>query len=99
MAHLSTLAADGISAGPELRPAEFAAIAAIMQSDARIRLTEAKMTLVHSRLSRRLRAHGAASFRDYLDLIKRDPAERAAMVIALTTNHTHFFRESHHFDH
>ena len=27
------------------------------------------------------------------------PDERARMVSALTTNHTHFFREKHHFDH
>jgi chemotaxis protein methyltransferase CheR len=96
---LSTAPPDAMSCGPALGSAEFGVIASIMQSDARIRLTEAKMTLVHSRLSRRLRIHGMASFRDYLHLIDNDPAERAAMVVALTTNHTHFFRESHHFDH
>ena len=83
----------------ELGAAEFAAIAAIMQSDARIHLAPSKTTLVHSRLSRRLRAHGLASFRDYVKLVHGDAEERAAMVVALTTNHTHFFREGHHFDH
>ncbi|MFV0623228.1 CheR family methyltransferase [Sphingomonas sp. ac-8] len=83
----------------DLGSAEFAVVAGIMQSDARIHLTEAKKTLVHSRLSRRLRAHGLASFRDYVRLVQADPAERAAMVVSLTTNHTHFFREEHHFDH
>ena len=90
------------AAGPgeaELGAAEFAGIAAIMQREARIHLTDAKRTLVHSRLSRRLRENGLATFRDYLGLVERDAAERKAMVIALTTNHTHFFRESHHFDH
>lgn len=95
------------SAGPgpafageaELGRAEFDAIAEIMHSDARIKLTAAKTTLVHSRLSRRLREHGLATFRDYVRLVQQDPAERAAMVVALTTNHTHFFREAHHFDH
>lgn len=82
-----------------LRPADFAAIAAIMQSDARIYLSDAKVTLVQSRLARRLRQHGLASFADYVGLLGRDADERAAMVVALTTNHTHFFRESHHFDH
>ena len=91
--------AHALSTGPELGAAEFAAIAAIMQRDARIRLTDAKVTLVHSRLSRRLRNHGLTSFRDYLNLIESDREERAAMVVALTTNHTHFFRENHHFDH
>jgi chemotaxis protein methyltransferase CheR len=82
-----------------LRPADFAAIAAIMQSDAKIHLSDAKMTLVQSRLARRLRQHGVGSFRDYVELLNRDSEERAAMVVALTTNHTHFFREGHHFDH
>lgn len=82
-----------------LRPADFGAIAAIMQSDARIHLSKAKVTLVESRLARRLRLHRLASFKDYVDLLGRDSDERAAMVVALTTNHTHFFRESHHFDH
>ena len=83
----------------DLGSAEFAVVAGIMQSDARIALTEAKKTLVHSRLSRRLRERGLASFRDYVRLVQSDPAERHAMVVSLTTNHTHFFREAHHFDH
>ena len=85
--------------GPPLGDAEFAAVAAIMQSDARIHLTDIKKTLVHGRLSRRLRMHGLATFRDYIRLVQSDAVERAAMVVALTTNHTHFFRENHHFDH
>ena len=82
-----------------LDPVEFRAIAAIMQAEARIQLSESKVTLVHSRLSRRLRDQGLGHFRDYVALVRRDAAERAAMVEALTTNHTHFFREQHHFDH
>lgn len=83
----------------ELGRAEFAVIARIMQTEARIHLTEAKTTLVQSRLSRRLRDHGVPTFRDYVRMIQNDPVERAAMIVALTTNHTHFFRENHHFDH
>lgn len=84
---------------PILDKAAFGAIAAIMQRDARISLTPSKMTLVQSRLSRRLRQRGVASFADYVRLVETHAEERAAMVVALTTNHTHFFRESHHFDH
>ncbi len=90
---------QALPGGPPLGDTEFAAIAAIMQSDARIHLVIAKKTLVHGRLSRRLRMHGLDSFRDYVQLVASDPAERAAMVVALTTNHTHFFRENHHFEH
>lgn len=85
--------------GAELSPGDFATIAAIMQSDARIALTGAKSTLVQSRLAKRLRIHGLTRYRDYLALVEADREERAAMVVALTTNHTHFFREDHHFDH
>lgn len=83
----------------ELGVAEFRAIAAIMQQEAGIHLVEAKMTLVHSRLARRLREQGLTRFSDYVALIRDDAGERQAMVVALTTNHTHFFRENHHFDH
>jgi chemotaxis protein methyltransferase CheR len=85
--------------GAELGPTEFGAIAKIMQSDARIHLAPGKVTLVQSRLNRRVRKHGLASFKDYVKLVHADAEERRAMVVALTTNHTHFFREGHHFDH
>jgi len=87
------------SVSAELGSAEFAAIARIMQSDARIHLPPAKTTLVQSRLSRRLRDHGVATFCDYVRMVESDAAERSAMIVALTTNHTHFFRENHHFEH
>ena len=90
---------SGGNGAAELAPAEFAAIAAIMQSDARIHLAPGKITLVHSRLSRRVRKHGLQSFKDYVKLVHANAEERRAMVVALTTNHTHFFREGHHFDH
>ncbi|MBO9713470.1 protein-glutamate O-methyltransferase CheR [Sphingomonas sp.] len=99
----SARAGGGTALGPshsaELTRNDFAAIAAIMMSDARIALSEAKTTLVQSRLARRLREHGLSSYRDYVALVESDPVERSAMVVSLTTNHTHFFREPHHFDH
>ena len=50
--------------GAPLGLPEFHAIAAIMRREARIHLAESKVTLVHSRLSRRLREHRLESFRD-----------------------------------
>jgi chemotaxis protein methyltransferase CheR len=90
---------SALAAGATLDLPEFRAIAAIMHRDARIHLAEGKVTLVRSRLARRLREHGLADFRDYVALVERDQDERAVMVASLTTNHTHFFRENHHFDH
>lgn len=66
-----------------------------------IELGEHKRQMVYSRLSRRLRALGIATFTDYLDLLERRDgiAEREHFVNALTTNLTAFFREAHHFEH
>lgn len=83
----------------ELPPKAFAKIAEIVRQEARIELPPSKITLVHSRLARRVRDRKLASFGDYVALVQTDPQERAAMIVALTTNHTHFFRENHHFDH
>ena len=83
----------------ELGQAEYLALARILHDEARIALGDAKATLVRSRLARRLRATGIDRFADYVHRVREDPVERTAMVTALTTNHTHFFRENHHFDH
>ena len=97
---MATGAAQGFdNSAVALRPADFQAIAGIMEREARIHLADGKATLVQSRLGRRLRQHGLATFGDYVRLVESDAGERAAMVVALTTNHTHFFREGHHFDH
>ncbi|MGZ6017804.1 MAG: CheR family methyltransferase, partial [Phenylobacterium sp.] len=60
-----------------------------------------KATLVYSRLAKRLRALGLASFQDYCALVSGHEGldERQKMLAALTTNVTRFFREPHHFDH
>ena len=92
--------AAGMPPGMEsLHPRDFARVAAIMQREARIALPSTKVSLVCSRLARRLRMHGIATFKEYLDFVEKDAEELAAMVEALTTNHTHFFRENHHFEH
>ncbi|MDR6853482.1 chemotaxis protein methyltransferase CheR [Sphingomonas sp. BE123] len=90
------LLSDG---APPLGDSDFAAIARIMQTEARIHLPPTKKVLVHSRLARRLRDRKLASFKDYIAFAESDPEELRLLVTALTTNHTHFFRESHHFDH
>lgn len=82
-----------------LDPRDFGRVAAIVQREARIALQPSKATLVFSRLSRRLRERELETFGQYLSLVESDAVERAVMVEALTTNHTHFFREDHHFDH
>lgn len=85
----------------ELGPSEFSRIKAALAHDAGIDLGEDKVNLVHSRLQKRLKELGVASFRDYCNLIESDNGhkERQFMLGALTTNVTRFFREPHHFKH
>lgn len=80
---------------------DFATIAAALHADSGIYLPDAKATLVYSRLAKRLRALGLRTFSEYCELVTGDEgqSERRAMLAALTTNVTRFFREPHHFDH
>jgi chemotaxis protein methyltransferase CheR len=64
-----------------------------------IALTENKRNLVYSRLSRRLRALGMTSFRAYREFLARDEREIESFINSISTNHTKFFREEHHFHH
>ncbi len=79
----------------------FQTIADVLYKNAGINLSKDKENLVLSRLSKRLRALGLSCFGEYCDLISSEEgkAELKEMICSLTTNVTHFFRESHHFDH
>jgi chemotaxis protein methyltransferase CheR len=80
---------------------DFRHIAQTLHAHAGIALSEGKAALVYSRLAKRLRVLGLRSFRDYCVLIDgvEGVDERQAMMAALTTNVTRFYREPHHFDH
>lgn len=80
-------------------PADFERISKILYEVSGIRMPPTNEALVFSRLSRRVRELGLKRFADYVDHIE-GPAnrdERTAMVEALTTNTTRFFREDYHF--
>jgi len=64
-------------------------------------LPESKRNLIYGRLSRRLRALGITSFRDYRAYLAEEGGaqEMQNFVNSISTNLTKFFRESHHFDH
>ncbi len=80
---------------------EFARVKARVYAEAGISLSDAKRTLVVSRLSKLVRTLGQSSFDAYLDYLERSGSCRDLQdfVNALTTNLTRFFREDHHFDH
>lgn len=78
---------------------DFTRIKALIYKKAGISLHDGKHAMVYSRVSRRLRETGHASFKSYLDWLERhDGTEWQEFINALTTNLTAFFRESHHFD-
>ncbi len=96
-------AAPALAAATARREFDFAladhqAIARIVYDTLGILLPEGKAQLVYGRVAPRVRACGLSSVAAYLKLIEQDADERTRMLDALTTNHTSFFRESHHFD-
>jgi chemotaxis protein methyltransferase CheR len=88
----------GLSPGV-FAPKDFKAIRDLIHRETGIVLADHKATLVYSRLAPRLRATGCPTFAEYCHRIETDGDERYAAICALTTNHTHFFREMNHFDH
>jgi chemotaxis protein methyltransferase CheR len=78
---------------------DFDRVRGMIYERAGISLAVTKQEMVYSRLARRLRATGIASFKQYLDKLERgtNTEEWEAFTNALTTNLTSFFRESHHF--
>ena len=80
---------------------EFARIKGRVYKVAGISLSDAKRTLVVSRLSKIVRALGLESFDAYVDYLEKGTKASDAQdfVNALTTNLTRFYREDHHFDH
>jgi len=78
---------------------DFAALRALVKQHTGIHLSEQKRELVYGRLSRRLRALGLESFRDYRELLERGEGDELVQFCnAITTNLTSFFREAHHFE-
>jgi chemotaxis protein methyltransferase CheR len=78
---------------------DFRALRTMVKEMTGIHLTDSRRELVYGRVSRRVRALGLKSFREYRRLLAADnAAEMSEFCNALTTNLTYFFRESHHFD-
>ncbi|MDH5545719.1 MAG: protein-glutamate O-methyltransferase CheR [Gammaproteobacteria bacterium] len=79
---------------------EFERFRKLIYELAGISLSDAKRSLVVSRLSKRLRHHGLTKFMDYYRMITDggNIGEQQIMVDLLTTNETYFFREPKHFE-
>lgn len=78
---------------------DFKFIQALLLEKAGIKLSNDKRELVYSRLARRLRQLGLRDFSLYCDLVRESESNELQHCInAITTNHTSFFREDHHFE-
>ena len=79
---------------------DFRSLRDLVRATTGITLSEAKRELIYGRLSRRLRALGMSSFREYRNLLAsaEGKAEMGEFSNAVTTNLTSFFRENHHFE-
>jgi chemotaxis protein methyltransferase CheR len=83
----------------EIKDAEFAFISRVIGENAGIVLGPSKRQLVQGRLARRIRELGLPSFAAYCEMLRDSgPEELVALINAITTNVTAFFRENHHFD-
>lgn len=78
---------------------DFTQVARIVYEEAGIVLPQGKAMLVYSRLAPLVRASGLVTFSKYIELLGTDRSELDRTVAALTTNHTFFYREAHHFEH
>jgi chemotaxis protein methyltransferase CheR len=76
---------------------DFQRFQTLIYRESGISLSDAKAGLLTGRLSKRLRALGLNSFSEYHDRVTSDDEERRAMLDAITTNETNFFREPGHF--
>lgn len=85
--------------GVELAEAQLDKIISLVKSMSGINLNDGKKELVKARLGKRLRSLKMNSFDDYIDFVRDGSSgELTAMLDAISTNLTNFFRESDHFD-
>lgn len=83
----------------ELSQDNFKFIKALLYDTAGINIPDHKQQMVFNRIVKRIQGLNIGSFDEYLTYVGRHDDEIINLVNALTTNVTHFFRETHHFDH
>jgi len=82
----------------QLSTATFGTLRDLLHTHSGIALGAHKLTMVQSRLAKRLRILGLQTYEQYLDRLDGPTsAEWPEFINALTTNLTSFFREGHHF--
>jgi chemotaxis protein methyltransferase CheR len=84
----------------ELSPESFARMAQFITNEVGIKMPDSKLTMVNSRMLRRVRELGLNSVEEYAEYFfaSSHAEEREQFINAITTNKTDFFREPAHFD-
>ncbi len=95
------LAPQPIQSDTALSRDDMGFIAKLVYEQAGIVIREHKEAMTRGRLARRVKALGLGSVGEYCAFLKTSAAadEIHELINAVTTNHTAFFRERHHFDH
>lgn len=81
-----------------ISPTEFLLFQKLIWNECGIWLSREKTALLVGRLAVRLRTLGVDSFGKYHEVVVKSDDERACMLDLISTNETHFFRESKHFE-
>lgn len=83
----------------QLRHESYQVISKFLYARAGIHLGENKITLVESRLQKRLRQLGMKSWNDYAAYLENSAdSEKQIIIEALTTHKTDWFRDSEHYE-
>jgi chemotaxis protein methyltransferase CheR len=90
-----------LGAEVELSDGDFRRFAGLVYAASGIHLTDQKKELLRARLRKRLRALKLDSFKEYFGVVTAHGAEGElkALLDAVSTNKTEFFREAKHFEH
>lgn len=97
---MATCMARSCPSTADLTTSQFTLISNVVKRRCGINLHDGKRAFVQARLHKRVRALGLDGFGPYVELLRLDAggAEMAAMLDALSTNLTYFFREPRHFE-
>jgi chemotaxis protein methyltransferase CheR len=91
---------SALTAIPVLSDRDLATITRLVYAKSGISLHNGKRALVTARLQKLLKRSGFSTFKEYVRHLQNDRSghELTAMLDAIATNHTAFFREPQHFD-
>jgi chemotaxis protein methyltransferase CheR len=98
---MSMLAPQPVQSDTTLSRDDMALVAKLVYEHAGIVIREHKEAMARGRLARRVKVLGLGSIAEYCAYLRTSAAtdEIPELINAVTTNHTAFFRERHHFDH